>query len=78
MCEQDCLMLCKYLDHWTGRKCVNRMIAHVSFYRDFGGDTAGKRKVVPIPHSGSVPSDIVLRQLRLISLAQSVQRRVVT
>lgn len=26
--------MCKYLDHWNSRKCVNHMLAHVSWYRD--------------------------------------------
>lgn len=49
LCEQDCLVMCKYLDKWTQRKCVNHMVAHVSWYRDISSQ---KTKVRPVQKNG--------------------------
>lgn len=38
-------MLCKYLDYWNRRKCVNHLIVQVSYFRDFG--SASKIEVRP-------------------------------
>lgn len=47
-CEQNCFLMCKYLEIRISQKCVTHQMAHINWFRNFGksgdGDRASKKK----------------------------------
>lgn len=40
-CVTDIAKMCKYNEKWEDRRCVNHMMAHITFYRDSGTGAVG-------------------------------------
>lgn len=47
--ESDCIIdiakVCKYNENYEGRRCVNHMMAHIKFYRDYGTGGLGPYQI---------------------------------